>query len=522
MSKLARQIVAEDELQAKISKGIEKALQVAVVAYGPKAGNALIEQPYGDPLLSRDGVTNIRKLYLEDPVENMAVRAVVQAADQCNKITGDGTSAVTILTAHLYQEALKRVAGGHNRMEVARLLEETSYKVLKHIDQLSVPIIKSANQVDEQTLAKIARISSGSNAIGDMISDNIKAIGADNAMPVESFSGNGIFSEIVDGFYFKKGFTALALTNNPSNLESRHVDVPIFLSAKRLLTTSDIAPVLDKIVQAGITEVVIIGEVGPEALDVLAINHMKGIFNGIPVDVPVHDAARALFLDDLALTVGGRVYRQGSNPTDFTVDMLGYAKKVYITGSTTAIIGADGSKEDVEMRVTDLKDQLLTTNDATDMEALRERIGRLTGKAAVVHVGGATEIEQEETKLRVEDAICACQSAVKGGIVPGGGVTLATAPIEHFKTAFEAPFKHLTTNAGLNAERLLGKVQSAKKWKGYNLRSMTDNPVDMLKSGVVDPSLVIKEVVRNAVSVSSRLITSSVGLTFVDREVKND
>lgn len=515
MSKLARFVTAEDELQKKIASGLDKAYQVAAAAYGPSAGNVLIEQNYGDPMLSRDGVTNLKRLYLEDPVENMAVRTLVQASSQNNKKAGDGTTAVAILAVHLYREARKLVAAGYNRMEVKRMLEQTSYKVIEQVKALSVA-------VSAKDLVKVCKVSSGDAALGTMIADIINEVGAEGGVTVENYPGPGIFSDVVDGFYFRSGFTHLALASDPTNLVSNHTDVQILLCEKPLNTVADVAGILDRIASAKVKELVLIAETSYEVQEMLVKNRLAGIIAVTPVKPPVHEGQRTLFMDDLALVTGGKVVAPGSSDADFNLNMLGYAEKVVIDEFSTTIVGGDGAAEDVSARVEELKKQLLDAQSEITVNALRDRIGRLTGKVAIIKVGGATEMEQAEVKLRVEDAICAGQAAVKSGIVPGGGVTLARINSEHFATAFKQPFLQLCNNAGLNGERLLGQVEAAEPWKGFDLKDMSRQPVRLLVAGVVDPTLVVEEIVRNATSVAASLITSTVAMTFVDREVKGD
>lgn len=515
MSKLSRTVIFEEELQSKIASGLEKAYLVAKAAYGPAAGNVLLEQNYGDPLLSRDGVTNIRRLYVEDPVENMAIRSVVQASNQSNKKAGDGTTAVIILAYYLYKEARKLIAAGYNRMEVAHLLENSGHQVVEQVKEV-------ARDIDPALLQKVCRISAGDEAIGDMISDVVNAVGADGGITVENFGGAGIYSDIVDGFYFNKGFTSLQLINDPSNLESRHIEVPILISEKRLMTVTDIAPLLDKIATAGIQELVIVGELGAEALELLLLNRMKGIINCVPVEPPVHEGMRTLFMDDLALVTGAKVVAPGLQGIDFRADMVGYASKIVINEFSTTIIGVDGIGEDIELRIRDLHTQLMEATSEVTRTALRDRLSRLSGKIGIIKVGGVTELEQAEVKLRVEDAICAGQAAAKAGVVPGGGVTLARIDGGHFSEAYQQPFLQLCDNAGLNGQRLLGQVETAKDWYGFDLKAPTLKPVNLITNGVIDPELVIEEVVRNASTVAAGLVTSTVGLTFVDRDVKSD
>src|SRR5216117_304511 len=519
MSKASRYIVYGSELQQKVATGIEKIYQVAKAAYGPGAGKALLELPYGDPLVSRDGVTNVEKVFLEDAVENMAARTIVQASRKNNRKVGDGTTAVVILAYHLYQEAQKLIAAGHNRMEVAKLLEQTAVEVIKQLDEMKKP-------ADEDLVKHVSIVSSGDEAIGQMIADVISEVGIDGGVTVEDFAGLGIYNELVDGFYFRKGFTSVNLINDPSNLESRHTNVDILITEKRMNTTGDIAPILEKVIAAGGKgkELILVGDVSEEVLGVLLLNRMHGTISVTPIDLPIFGAMRSLAFEDLALLTGGGVLVAGANASDFDIAMLGGAEKVTVNEFSTTIIGGDGHAEDVKARVEELRQQLSEADSCITVEALKERLARLTGKVAIIRVGGATEIEQKEVKLRVEDAVCAVQAAIKDGIVPGGGVALERIDINDFREAFSQPFCQLAENAGYNVERAIWTLRETPTWHGYNLRKSPGNyiPEDLLEAGVIDPASVVKEVVQNATSVVSKLITVAVGITYTDREQKHD
>lgn len=516
MSKLSRKIHEEEQLQNKVASGVEKIYNVAEAAYGPKAGNVLIEMPYGDPLVSRDGVTNVEKVYLTDPIENAAAAIVKQASRKSNKKVGDGTTLVVILTRYLYKEARKLVASGYNQMEVAHMLKSTAADVVKQLNEMK-------QSVDDKLLINVATISAGDPAIGEMIADVIKEVGIDGGVTIEDFAGVGIYNEIVDGFYFRKGFTNVNLTKDPSNLESRHENVPILISEKRLTTQTDIAPILNEIVKNNIHELVIVGEVGEEALGTLFVNRMKGIITTTVVDAPVFDAMRSLFMEDLATITGGKIFTSGANASDFNVDMLGYAGKVIVNESSTTILDGDGDSSKVRTRIDELRSQLSEAESEVTVEALKNRLSRLAGRVAIIRVGGATEVEQSEVKLRVQDAICAVQAAIKDGIVPGGGVALARVKPTAFAQAFTAPFKTLVGNSGNDsAGDVLSAVLRKDTWYGINLKSDSYKPVDLLKEGVVDPASVVKEAVQNAASVVAQLITLKSAITFADREQKND
>lgn len=511
MSKLIKKVVFGDELHAGIAKGLQIAYDVAKASYGPNAGNALIEYPYGDPLISRDGVTNLRKLILDDAIENAAVQVVVQASKHNDIVVGDGTTASVILAYHLYTAGRKLVAAGNNQMLVSRQITAAGDAAIAEIDKLKQPL-------NPKMLSKVATTSAGDEAIGELIAETIGAIGADGGVTIEDFAGKGIYNEIVEGFYFRKGLISAYLAKDPANVESRHLKAPILILDKQLSTQSEAADILDKIV-GKFQELVIVGNVAGDALAFLVQLRLSNKLLVSIVEPPYE--VRNLFLEDLALMTGATVITEGFNVSEFNNEMLGFAEKAVITTTSTTLLGSDGAQEDVDKRVSELQTQLKEASSPVDIEVIRGRLSRLTGKVAIVRVGGTTETEQKEVKLRVQDAIGATQAALKDGIIPGGGVTLARLDIA-FKEAYEAPFKQLASNSGANAEKLLADVQAAPAGYGYDLKNITDKPVDMIKAGVVDPSLVIKEVISNASSVAAKLLTTSSGITLANREEKKD
>jgi chaperonin GroEL len=441
----------------------------------------------------------------------MIARGAVQASKQSNKQVGDGTTATVILSYHLYRAARRMIGAGINRMVVERKLNNLVDEVTKYVEQNSVA-------ATPEILRAVARVSCGDKAMGELIAQVLADIGADGGITVEDYAGDGVYPEVVDGFYWAKGYTSIQLINNPAKLESRFQDVAVLITEKRLATTPDIAPILDKIVGAGITDLVIVGEVDQEALSVLAAVRSQGLLTATPVDIAAFGGARSLMLDDLALVTGGQSLLPGVPAKDFQVGWLGTASKVIIGPNSTTIIGGEGEAEDIQSRVQELETQLDEATTPSDKEAIRGRLGRLRGKVAIMHVGGASDIEQRETKLRVQDAVCAVQAAGRGGVMPGGGVALALAPVTEFKDALEAPFKDLMANAGYNAEAQISQLDSNKLWKGFDVTTTVLTPVDLLKVGIVDPAPVVTETVRNAVSVVGKIIIGSVGITYEDRE----
>lgn len=497
--------------QLSLMEGVRAVYEVAKAAYGPLSGNAIIEKVYGEPLISHDGVTNIDEVYLEDPVQNMGARAIAQASRKSNKSVGDGTTAVAILAYHLFTESQKLIAAGINVRQVSQHLQNAANIAHEHIDKLT-------KKTTEDMLIKVATISAGDSALGAMIADIIGEVGIDGGVLVEHHDGLGVSNEIVDGFYFAKGLSHMAFATDFQNLRAMYEDVPILLTDKRLSKQTDIAPILDQIASNGVKELVIIGEVTDEALALLALNKQKGIITTTPVEPPVYGGGRTLFLDDLAVLTGGKVYSEG----EFSTDMLGAASKVVITEFNTTIVGADGDSDEVKSRIAELQDNLETAQSPITISAIKDRLAKLTGKVAIIRVGGAVELEQEETKLRVDDAVCATQAAIRGGVVPGGGVTLATVSGTHFDDAFKKPLEVLSRNAGLNPQSQLAALKKASEWCGFDLLAPIGagdwEPVDLLEAGILDPAQVLHEIVTNATSVVSKLISVSVAITYADRE----
>lgn len=516
--KLVKNLVSGEALQIKIREGVAKAFTISKAGYGPRSGNALLEQIYGDPITSHDGITNIRNYFDADPIINMTIRALVQASNKNNKTVGDGTTGAVILSHYLYMEAYKLVLGGHNRMEVAELIKQTGNSVIEQL-------IKTAKPFKRSMIKKIAQVSSNDEAISDMLEEIFLALGTDGHVLIEDTEGDFITSEVIEGFYFNKGLTYLALANDPSNLVSRHYNAPIILSEKRFINAIDIAPILSVLVKNNIHEVILIGELHQEALEYVARNKKEGFINVVAVEPLHHEGLRSLFLDDLSLIIGAKVIPAGFRPSDFNLDMIGYAEKATINTKSTTIIGGDGAREDVEKRCGDLETQLKEATNQVDITNLSERLARLRGKLAIVTVGAPGDLERKEVKLRVEDAISAVQASPLHGVLPGGGVALAKVDAGIFTGAYQSLLKCLAENSGLNTEKVLMTVLESKPWYGYNFKTIDNlkpdyTTVELYKEGVIDPAEVVIEIVRNASSAVSSLITVSIAEVLANRDEK--
>ena len=533
-----REVITGEAAQAAILKGVELAFEVAKAAYGPTSGNVLLEAQYGDPQPSHDGVFNLEHLHVSDAAVNTAIRVLVQASRSTNVHVGDGTTAAAILAASVYKEARALHAStGEPRMSIARKIYRTAAEVIDIIDTIKI-------KATPELLQNVAIISASDEGMGQLISDTVQEIGADGGVIVENFGGAGIYNDIVSGFYFRRGFTNAALTKDPSNLESRFNSVFVMVSEKQLSTIDDMAVILDRCIDRGVKELVIIGDVQTEALGQAVKSRIEGSIMVTIVDAPEYGDLRTLFMDDVALYTGAKVLNGGANASDFTTDMLGTAKVIVNEFSTTLIrledeeYGKPLAGEMLEegqaptlvdglpVRISQLTEELRVAKSPIEQEAVRGRLGRLTGRIAILRVGGNTDAEQREVKLRVEDAVAALQGAIKDGVVPGGGVTLARLPDTiAFKKAFETPLRTLLENAGRNVEWGLHEVKSAKDWYGYDLRTPgvandKDKLVNLKTAGVVDPTMVIKEVVNNGFSVAAELIKTTVLMPFDNREAK--
>ncbi len=399
-----------------------------------------------------------------------------------------------------------------NPMEIAARLRAAEKVALEYIDSVTVPIVEKSKK---DLLEYVATVAAGDKELGLMIADIMKEIGKDGGVVIEQYEGLGIQPEIIDGFYFGKGFKDTDLINEPATNTSNLFDCPILISNKPFKTAVDIKPLLEAVTNRGFRKLVIIGEVDGEALQVLKLSRAKAIIEVTPVDPPYVVGGRSLFLDDLAVMTGGSVY----NGEDFSVDSLGIAQEILVTEWSTTVLGGDADPEAVSERIRSLQEQVKTLDHPGSIQFAKDRLARLTGKMAIIRVGGAVEFERDETKLRVQDAVCAVQSSMKEGVVPGGGVTLARIRGTDFDDAFQQPFRVLMLNAGLRPDAYLAKLEEpTEAWRGFNLRDMTREPVNMMEAGVLDPSLVVTEIVRNAVSVVAGLITA--GASVVETELE--
>lgn len=527
---MAKRVFYDDEARERLLGGARALHDAVKVTMGPKGRNVVIQKGYGSPTVTHDGVTVAEGVDLpEEDDETLGYKVgaelIKQAANKMNKVAGDGTTTVTVLTYSILNEANRLIAAGHNPMELRKGVEEAGAEVLKGLEKLREPITDNKSRV-----AEVAAISAGDKAIGKLIADVIDKVRADGVVTVEEGQGLEMESEVVEGFTFDRGYTSALMVTDTNRQEAVYKNPAIVITDKKISSVTEISPLIERIAQAGKKDLVLIAEeVEGEALAMLVLNKLRGAFNTVAIKAPSFGDRRKETLEDIAVLTGATVISDDRGYTFDNADLsvLGSARKVIVNKDETTIIEGEGSVADVANRVMQIRDQAGHASSEYDKEQYDKRAAALEGKVAVIKVGGATETEIEEKKFRVDDAVAATKAALAEGIVAGGGVTLVnlaagikadgadtlSAGRSVLKRALEQPFKQLMSNAGLNADALLAKVQEAKSGQGVNVMS-PGKLVDLKQKGVVDPARVTKEAIQNAVSIAATAMT--MGALVVD------
>jgi len=529
---MGKKVFYDEDARRRVLAGAEILYSAVKTTMGPKGRNVVISKSYGNPTVTHDGVTVAKGVDIVDVDDEtlgykVGAELIKQAANKMNDVAGDGTTTVTVLTYHILNEANKLIAAGHNPMLLRKGLEAAAHDVIKALDGLKEDIAGKKSRV-----AEIATISAGDKAIGDLIADIIDKVGKDGVVTVEEGQGLALESEVVEGFTFDRGFISPYLVTDTTRMEAVLDRPHIFITDKKISSIQEFLPVLERIAQSGKKDLVVIAEdVDGEALGTLVLNKLKGVLNIVAIKAPAFGDRRKDILGDIATLTGGMV-----NTTDlhdsFDIEgeqYLGSARKVIVTKDDTTIIEGAGAAGAVKARLEQIKTQVKSASSEYDREQLEKRYAALSGKVAVIKVGGATETEIEEKKFRVDDAVAAVKAALDEGVVAGGGVTLInlTAAIKSntnddatvaagktiLANALEQPFRILLTNAGLNADEWLPLVKKGKPGQGIDVNQPT-KLVDLRTAGVIDPARVTKEAVQNATSIAGTAIT--MGALVVD------
>ena len=528
---MAKKIFYADEARDKVLSGAKQLYDAVKVTFGPKGQNVVIEKSYGNPTITHDGVTVAEAVDLGNTEENLGeqigAKLIKSAAQKLNKVAGDGTTTVTVLTYNILNEANKLIAAGVNPMELRKGIEKAGAEIVDKIDQTAEKIAG-----DDKKVAEVATISAGDQEIGELIANVISKIGKDGIVTVEAGQGLEMEQEIVEGFSYDKGYSSPFFVTDVNRQEAVFDKPLILLTDKKISASSEILPLLEKVAQSGHKDLVIIAEeVSGEALSLLVLNKLKGVFNSLVLKAPSFGDRRKDILEDIAVLTNATVVSEdkGMKLEDTGIESLGSAKKIIATKDDSTIISGAGNQSDVASRIELIKSQANLATSDYDREQYEKRAAALSGKVAVIKVGGATETEIDEKKYRVDDAVAATKAALDEGIVTGGGVTLVNlanqlsgddAGTKIVKNALKTPLLHILENAGLNAQALLASIENAKPGQGINVMEPEKGLQDLKKAGVIDPARVTREAVQNAISIAATAIT--MGALIVDLPEKAD
>lgn len=521
---MAKKVFYDDDARARVLAGAKALYDAVKVTYGPKGRNVVIAKGYGGPTVTHDGVTVAESVDLPEKDDEtlgfkVGAELIKQAASKLNKVAGDGTTTVTVLTYQILKEANRLIAAGHNPMELKRGIEAAGAEITKEISKLSESIEGKSDRI-----AEVATISAGDPQIGKLIANVMEKVGKDGVITVEAGQSLEMEAEVVEGFSLDKGWASAFFVTDTGRQEAVYEKPAIVITDKKVSSAQELLPLIEKLAQSGRKDIVLVAdEVEGEALSILVLNKLKGVLNTVVVKAPSFGDRRKEIMADMAVLVGAQVISedQGLTFENVGLEVVGTARKVIVGKDETTIIEGAGKASDVKARVTQIIAQADNATSEYDKEQYEKRAAALSGKVAVIKVGGATETEIDEKKFRVDDAVAATKAALAEGIVAGGGVTLVnlasklkadgadseTAGRKVVKEALKQPFLTITANAGLNSEALLAQVETAKPGQGINVMAPDKGLVDVKKAGVIDPTRVTREAVQNAVSIASTAAT---------------
>lgn len=517
---MAKQIAYGEDARKALKSGIDQLADTVKITLGPKGRNVVLDKKFGAPLITNDGVTIAKEIELDDPFENMGAQLVKEVSIKTNDAAGDGTTTATLLAQALIREGMKNVTAGANPMIIKKGID-------KAVKAATDAIIKNSVQVKgSEDIARVATISSGNEAIGNLIAEAMDKITQDGVITIEESKTAETYSEVVRGMMFDRGYIAPYMVTDTDKMEAVIDDALILITDKKISNTQEILPLLEQIVQAGRKLVIIAEDVEGEALTTLVLNKLRGTFTCVAVKAPGFGDRRKEMLQDIAILTGGTVITSdlGLELKDATLQQLGQAHQVKVEKENTIIVDGAGNPEAIKARVAQIRQQIETTTSDFDREKLQERLAKLAGGVAVIKVGAATEIEMKERKLRVEDALAATKAAVEEGIVAGGGIALMNAipaveallnecvgdektGVQIVLTALEEPVRQITANAGLEGSVIVDNIKRSDK-VGYGFDALSEQYTDMISAGIVDPTKVTRSALQNAASVASMVLTT--------------
>ena len=527
---MAKHIKFDIEARDGLKRGVDALANAVKVTLGPKGRNVIIGKSFGGPTVTKDGVTVAKEIELKDPLENMGAQRVKEVASKTNDLAGDGTTTATVLAQAIVKEGLKNVAAGANPMDLKRGID-------KAVEAIVADLAKQAQVVgsDSEKIKQIASISANNDeVIGDLIATAFARVGKEGVNTVEEAKGTETTVDVVEGMQFDRGYLSPYFVTNPEKMEVELERPYILLYDKKVSSLKELLPILEPVAQSGKPLLIIAEDVDGEALSTLVVNKLRGALKIAAVKAPGFGDRRKAMLEDIAILTGGTVIAEESGYTleNTTIEMLGTAEKVTIDKDNTTLVNGAGTADMIKNRVNQIKGQMETTTSDYDREKLQERLAKLAGGVAVLYVGAASEVEMKEKKDRVDDALHATRAAVEEGIVAGGGVALlrAKSVLDKIKAdnadeatgiqivfrAVESPLRTIVENAGLEGSVVVAKVSEGKANFGYNAK--TDEYVDMLKAGIIDPKKVTRVALENAASVAGMILTTECALVDIKEE----
>ena len=520
---MAKQLLFDDRARLKLQKGIKTLADAVAVTMGPTGRNVIIDKSFGNPVVTKDGVTVSKEVELEDPYEHMGAKLVNEVASKTSDVAGDGTTTATVLARAIYDEGLRTITLGSNPTIVRRGIDLSVEAAIKHIEEMARPV------ESKEQIAQVGAISANNDrTIGDLIAQAMEKVGRDGVITVEEGKGNTTTLELAEGMQFDKGYISPYFVTDPTEMKAVLENCYILLHEKKISSLRDFVPLLEKTAQSGKPLLVVAEDIEGEALTALVVNRLRGVLNICAVKAPGFGDRRKAMMQDMAVLTGGTLISEdlGIKLESVELGQLGRAKKVEVDKDTCTIIEGAGDPKTIQARVQQIRTQIENTDSEYDREKFQERLAKITGGVAVISVGAATEAEMKQTKARMEDALHATRAAVEEGILPGGGVALLRAieavegvkakgderiGVEIVKRALEAPIRQIAENCGVDGSVIADEVRGMPKNTGYDAN--TGEYVDMYKAGIIDPAKVVKNALSNAASIAGLMLTTQVLVT---------
>ena len=514
---MAKEILFNEDARRALGRGVDALANAVKVTLGPKGRNVVLDKKFGAPTITNDGVTIARDIELSDPFENMGAQLVKEVATKTNDVAGDGTTTATVLAQAMIQEGMRNVAAGANPMILKKGIELAVKTLVEEIKKKSIKVN------GKEDIAQVASVSAGDTEIGGLIAEAMEKVGNDGVITVEESKGLQTDLSVVEGMQFDRGYISPYMVTDPDKMEAVMNDPYILITDRKISAIADMLPTLEKVVKQGKELLIIAEDLDGEALATLVVNKLRGTFKAVAVKAPGFGDRRKAMLEDIAILTGGTVITEdmGRKLDSVELEDLGTARQVRVSKDETVIIDGAGDNEAIKQRVAQIKNQVEETTSEFDKEKLQERLAKLSGGVAVIEVGAATEVELKDKKLRIEDALNATRAAVEEGIVAGGGTTLidilpaletlkeegdVQTGINLVKRAVEEPLRQIAYNAGLEGSVVVERVKNTDAGVGFN--ALTEEYVDMVKAGIVDPAKATRSALQNAASIASLVLTT--------------